>query len=516
MGGEGSAAKEVASVLGDTLDEGALDLVESKQSKELVLGFCGPAGSGISSVKEKVRKILQGSHNYKIVQLKFSEFIEKYSANDEMEGENGKDESSEMFKRAGKLQDKGNKLRELHGNEILAAFAVRRIGLEREKKELRMKGDRIAYLLDSLKHPDELMLLRAVYGNIFHLFGVLCPEPERAKRLETKGMKEEETKKFIQRDINEDKAYGQKMAKTLKDADFFIRNTDPDMEKLEKRIKRFVDLVLGKSTITPTLNEYAMYVAESSAARSGCLSRQVGAAIMDKEGNIVSTGTNDVPKFGGGLYPDHTNSVDNRCYRIHGESCKNDQYKNDTLEKIQVAIRKQGVDGKQTAEIMKEIEDQTRIKSLIEFSRAVHAEMDAIIAVARNGNTGTKGCALFTTTFPCHNCARHIVAAGIERVYYIEPYEKSLAYDLHSDSIDLEDKGTNGSERVKFLHYEGVAPSRYLSYFRVVDVRKKEDGRLKEYAPSESSPVITENLFSYEDLENKVAEQLEKKGLKLN
>src|SRR3974377_740241 len=54
--------------------------------------------------------------------------------------------------------------------------------------------------------------------------------------------------------------------------------------------------------------------------------------------------------------------------------------------------------------------------NLIEFSRAVHAEMEAIISVARTGKAGLMGGTIFSTTFPCHNCARHIVAAGIKRV----------------------------------------------------------------------------------------------------
>src|SRR5690606_15092251 len=57
--------------------------------------------------------------------------------------------------------------------------------------------------------------------------------------------------------------------------------------------------------------------------------------------------------------------------------------------------------------------NDTRLKGLIEFSRAIHAEMDAIVSLAMKGNGSTQGSSLFTYTFPCHNCARHIVAAGI-------------------------------------------------------------------------------------------------------
>ena len=38
------------------------------------------------------------------------------------------------------------------------------------------------------------------------------------------------------------------------------------------------------------------------------------------------------------------------------------------------------------------------------------------------------------TTCPCHNCTRHIIAAGLSSVTYIEPYPKSRAADPHEDA----------------------------------------------------------------------------------
>src|ERR1035441_9924393 len=66
---------------------------------------------------------------------------------------------------------------------------------------------------------------------------------------------------------------------------------------------------------------------------------------------------------------------------------------------------------------------------MTEYGRAVHAEMDALLTCARSGISPRNG-TLYTTTFPCHNCTRHLVAAGIRRVVYIEPYPKSKATKL--------------------------------------------------------------------------------------
>lgn len=56
----------------------------------------------------------------------------------------------------------------------------------------------------------------------------------------------------------------------------------------------------------------------------------------------------------------------------------------------------------------------------------MHAEMFAITDAARRG-LSVRDATLYCTTFPCHMCARHIIASGIRKVVYIEPYPKSMA-----------------------------------------------------------------------------------------
>ena len=68
----------------------------------------------------------------------------------------------------------------------------------------------------------------------------------------------------------------------------------------------------------------------------------------------------------------------------------------------------------------------------------VHAEMDALVGSARRGES-VKDCVMYCTTFPCHICAKHIVASGIKSLVFIEPYPKSHAAELFSDSISVED-----------------------------------------------------------------------------
>jgi hypothetical protein len=77
----------------------------------------------------------------------------------------------------------------------------------------------------------------------------------------------------------------------------------------------------------------------------------------------------------------------------------------------------------------------------------------------------TSNAYLYTTTFPCHNCTRHIIASGIRKLVYIEPYPKSKAKDLHSDAICFDEEEAMKSGKIPFVPFVGVGPRRYLDLF---------------------------------------------------
>lgn len=70
--------------------------------------------------------------------------------------------------------------------------------------------------------------------------------------------------------------------------------------------------------------------------------------------------------------------------------------------------------------------------------------------------------------------ARHIVAAGIRRVFYIEPYAKSLTAELYPDSIAV-DGGPRQKGQIPFLPFVGIAPRKYIDLF-TKGRRKTDDG----------------------------------------
>ena len=143
--------------------------------------------------------------------------------------------------------------------------------------------------------------------------------------------------------------------------------------------------------------------------------------------------------------------------------------------------------------------DDALISDITEYGRMTHAEMTAICDAARLGRS-LHGTTIFVTTFPCHNCAKHIVAAGIDRVVYIEPYPKSKATSSHNDSISI-DGVHNG--KVSFEHFEGIAPGRYVDIFR--KGKRRKGSKVLEWYEGEPRPRIEQRDNLHVDREDVAA-----------
>ncbi len=111
--------------------------------------------------------------------------------------------------------------------------------------------------------------------------------------------------------------------------------------------------------------------------------------------------------------------------------------------------------------------------------------MCAICDAARRGRS-IDGAILFCTTFPCHNCTKHIIAAGISKVVYMEPYPKSRAKELHGNEIEVENENP---ERVSFLPFLGISPQRYGDIFQK-GRRKNADGSAKDWLEDFPQPMV--------------------------
>jgi deoxycytidylate deaminase len=490
------------------------EAVTSTRTDEIIIVLCGPIGSPMHDVSETIKVLLESKFGYASCNtIRMSKFIAQYAGQVDL-----KVPSDAGFKRINAQIDAGNRLRAKYGANVLAELAVDQIRKGREKQKVEggslYKPRRVCHVVDSIKNQDEMDLLREVYGESVYFVGVFAPQDIREANLSVKGLAAGEVYRLFDRDSGEESATGQTIRDTFPQCDFFVRIDSTTDSQLETRVERFISLILQSKIITPTEHESAMYAAASAAVNSACLSRQVGAAITDAQGLLVSVGWNDVPQYGGGLYSagkaGSDSENDKRCWNREGGKCFNDQEKEFFAEAL-VAALSTVIKPKQRAEAQRLIRESGKLKNLIEFSRSVHAEMHAIINAGRSGSAHLDGATMYVTTYPCHSCARHIIAAGISKVVYIEPYRKSLAVKLHGDAIS---ENEHDADKVRLLCYEGVAPSKYQALFKMQTDTRKINGRMTRVSGRAAVPRLSISFEGVPSLEDIVARSLARKKIR--
>ena len=495
--------------------------IDGTVTPELVIGLCGPLGTPLHRVAEFLESILSKNFEYRCNIIKLSDFIKEYG--------NPEDPSA-----INSLIDAGNSLRDKHGPSVLAQLAIRKIASDRSApiKASSQEGAttdlpesgaivptrvvRNCHIIDSIKNKNELEMLRSVYGKLFHLVSVYSTIGLRLQNLENRFGKIPAVYELIDRDSGEETKHGQSVRDIFPLADFFLKVEDNTDLNIESSLLRYINLLLGTKVITPTSGERAMHAAYSAARNSACLSRQVGAAISDESGSVLSVGWNDVPRAFGGLYdfegpmPGKTHG-DHRCWNLDGGKCFNDLEKTEIARRLTVALEKEGIiEKKSIIEVQARLRGSSELKGLIEFSRAVHAEMHALLNAGAANGSKIRGAKLYVTTYPCHSCARHIVAAGISEVRFIEPYRKSLATRLHADAITESESDTS---KVRIIPFDGVAPSQFIELFKEgAQGRKDKNGKMKlnNLAPL---PVTASTLEAIETLEGLAIKELNSGGL---
>ncbi len=132
----------------------------------------------------------------------------------------------------------------------------------------------------------------------------------------------------------------------------------------------------------PSWETYFMDIAMLVAKRSTCKRRAVGAVLV-KDKRLLATGYNGAP------------SHLKHCLDI---GCLREELKVPSGEKH-------------------------------ELCRGIHAEQNAIVQAAFHG-VSIKGATLFCTNLPCSICAKMIINAGIDKIYFNEGYADSMSKEM--------------------------------------------------------------------------------------
>jgi deoxycytidylate deaminase len=481
-------------------------------ANELVFAVVGHAGSGTSTIASALQDLLESSqHRFDCTIIKARDVIGDWAVANEKPVP---DAATPRLESVEILQDRGDDMRaQTDDYSAVARGLIARVRATRAKRlgidlpsegAVAPDGKARAYILDSIRHPSEVELLRHVYQDAFVLIGVVCEEERRIERLAKKfpDAGTNSIKKFMKRDSKAPDKHGQRVADAFHLSDYFLDNTvdrfQPDQSPNEdwdinEKLQRLVRIISHSDIVRPMTAETAMHQAAAAAMRSACLSRQVGAALTDANGNVIATGSNEVPRAGGGVYGEtYKEEQDHRCaFRKLGPGkppfCSNTTEQNLLVDKIIEEIPELRALAPIRKLVLRDEIKKGGISDLLEFSRAVHAEMDALVSAGREG-ISTIGGRLYVTTFPCHYCARHIVSAGIDEVQFIEPYPKSRAAGLHGDAIAQELVGwvppSEGGTKVLFRPFVGVAPRLYTrAFLKTRELKNAQNGNLQIQDP---------------------------------
>jgi deoxycytidylate deaminase len=314
-------------------------------------------------------------------------------------------------KQAGRreLQEFGDKTRSEHGPAYLAEQIIERIKADKAEQ-----GSKPGWVVDSIRNPAEIRALRR-YSRNFFLFGVYAENEIRWGRVKDKYNSNrhdfDEDDQNDTGDENED--FGQHVGDCFYEADVVMVNdvaievlNNADFQALAGEVAKYVELVQKPLSRQQPLrrDESLMAAAYVLSQRSSCRKRKVGAVVADAEGNIISSGYNEVPGY------------ERPCTQEY-KDCHRDWLTAKFLEQIASEIADTKVDAGSLRVLFRE-----HFK-ILDYCRALHAEENAIINLARTApSVDLEKCTLYTTTYPCRMCANKIVNLGIKEVVYLEPY----------------------------------------------------------------------------------------------
>lgn len=331
--------------------------------------------------------------------------------------------------------------------------------LAKEKNTKTGEKKPIYIVIDAIRNPFEATYFQDRYSS-FYLMAVSTEEHYRHQRLREQGLtdaeiKDVDAKEYRKSSLDEKSSYiYQNIQSCLEISDIYVENPQEEnavcrYSGLANQLIKFTSLMKRPGIITPSNVERCMQIAYTAKLNSGCISRQVGAAVSDSSFSIKSIGWNDVPS---GQVPcslrdrfDLSEGFDDIAYSEFEKNENSFIRKIDSTKIIFSDVKSKGMrapfcfktewnnvlDDKYKEDLRVEhnlSDDEFAIISKIKsnanqvFTRSLHAEENAFLQISKYGGVGIQNGFLFTTASPCELCSKKAYQLGIKQIYYIDPY----------------------------------------------------------------------------------------------
>jgi deoxycytidylate deaminase/dephospho-CoA kinase len=354
------------------------------------------------------------------------------------------------------LQNLGDRLRHDGGPHAVVEQAI-------EAKLADAKGPVTRIAIDAIRNVGEVRWLQERYGERFTLFALYADKSVRYERYRKEYASEAEFSRDDQRDRGETaEDWGQQVARCVDAADIFLINNDQvDEYRLDTvlgdKIAKYCAIAEGRGTDFADPCEMLMNLAYSASHGSRCLKRQVGAVIA-RGAEPLSTGFNENPDR---MKP-CVDEFDGTCFR---DRIRQNKYN----ELVDQSARCPHC-GREFRDVLlppwtcpqcrHKLDDYFFPDRAMWWCTALHAEHRAIINA---GERQMHDCDIYTTTFPCPQCAQQIIHAGLKRVIYVDAYP-----DVGGQQL-LDRAG------VELELFEGVRSRNFHRFFSGVQAQKEAD-----------------------------------------
>ncbi|AXK48567.1 hypothetical protein [Aliarcobacter trophiarum] len=348
-------------------------------------------------------------------------------------------------------------------------------------------------VIDSLKNPFEIVFFKERYS-AYYTFSIHSKDEIMKQRLKDLGYNDKEIENIHNREENKDENDKQKgsldsvkdfkslnVTECVQRSDIYIDNNNDKKDTLYRQIFKYLSLIVHPGLVTPSNDEIIMQLALTAKLNSGCISRQVGAVILNKHGSVKSIGWNDVPE---GQTPcllrSHSELLDNSISNIYSKYEKTKFREHNKFKYIfSIEKPKEQKYNQYKSSNEKGLNDSFCFKTIQNkidgdknqvYTRSLHAEENAFLQASKFGNSEILGGQLFTTASPCFLCAKKAYQLGIKRIVYIEAYP-----DISNEQVfDI------GTHEIEIIHFRGAIGLAYQKLYEPLFPYKDELKALNE------------------------------------
>ncbi len=339
-------------------------------------------------------------------------------------------------------------------------------------------------VIDAIRNPYEAKFFKDRYA-AFHLISINAPDEHRTKYLQKlHKFSPEQIKRIEDEESGKGKSEYKHLTnpnikKCIEISDIHIFNPKNEYDNnniLKAQLAWYFALMKHPGLISPTSMERVMQVAYTVKLNSGCISRQVGAVVTDQDNSVKSVGWNDVAK---GQVPCAMRSLNGLMHdfdpmKYSSYERNNEKFREKARQKLidftQIGNNGVVLSGRNLSYCFKDIHNSIEKQSNQVHTRALHAEENAFLQLAKYGGHGITGGRLYTTASPCELCAKKAYQLAISEIVFIDPYP-GITKD-HILSI--------GENSPKLVQFRGAIGKSYHRLYEQVIPMKDELEYLQE------------------------------------